>query len=383
MDVSGEEQPRQIEFGREWAPGQRASESARVTERYTVSGYIANVSAERYRQLIRSDRNIPAAIGLFFTAPFVAEFLLGNLSIKLLPALIVLAPMYGGAALFIREMVRLKGRGWPSIFVLGAAYTLIEEAFVTQSLFNPDYLKLHLQLLDPAYIPALGIGAWWTLFMFNLHTFWSIAVSIALIEAIVPAQATRPWLGPAGESIVAVLSGFGLIASARFTLKQDPFVASREQFVTAGLVCTALIIFAFMIPRLAPSKRDGPVPGGWLTGLAAFCLGFAVLITPRAWGWGAFAAMLATDLLFLVLVAVLSRRMSWTAMHTWSLAAGGALAYGLHAFIETPAVGGAGMIARTGNAIFLAIALALVVAGANRTGHFGKHIAEAAQRAGA
>ena len=85
----------------------------------------------------------------------MAEFLLGNLPIKLLPALIVLAPMYGGGALLIREMARRAGRGWPTILLLGMAYGILEEAFTTQSLFNPNYLKLNLGLLAPAYIPLL------------------------------------------------------------------------------------------------------------------------------------------------------------------------------------------------------------------------------------
>src|SRR5271170_6870515 len=88
------------------------------------------------------------AAALFFISPLVAEFLLGNLPIKLLPALIVLAPMYGGGALLIRETVRRAGRGWPSIVVLGVGYGVFEEAFTTQSLFNPNYLHLNLHLLD-------------------------------------------------------------------------------------------------------------------------------------------------------------------------------------------------------------------------------------------
>ena len=60
-----------------------------------------------------STRCLPAAIALVFTAPLVAEFLLGNLPIKMLSALIVLAPFYGCGALLIRETTRRAGRGWP------------------------------------------------------------------------------------------------------------------------------------------------------------------------------------------------------------------------------------------------------------------------------
>jgi hypothetical protein len=56
----------------------------------------------------------------------------------MLPALVVLAPMYGGGALLIREVVRRRGLGWPSIILLALACGVLEEGLITQSLFNPD-----------------------------------------------------------------------------------------------------------------------------------------------------------------------------------------------------------------------------------------------------
>src|SRR5208282_6295453 len=93
-------------------------------------------------------RRVAPAIGLFFVAPLVAEYLLGDLPIKMLGALVILAPMYGGGAILIREVVRRTVRGWPTIFVLAFAYAVFEEAFTTQTLFNPDYLHLNLHLLE-------------------------------------------------------------------------------------------------------------------------------------------------------------------------------------------------------------------------------------------
>ena len=58
------------------------------------------------------------------------------------------------------------------------------------------------------------------------------------------------------------------------------------------------------------------------------------------WGWGAVAAMLAVDAVFLLMVFALSSRRGWTLLHTLSLGAGGAVAYGLHAFRQTPFGGG-------------------------------------------
>ena len=125
-----------------------------------------------------AEKSVWPAVALFLVAPLIAEFLLGNLPIKMLPVILVLAPLYGGGALLIRELVRRAGRGWPSIVVLALAYGIVEEAYTTQSLFNPNYLKLNLHLLQPAYLPALGIGAWWTIFVLTLHTAWSISIRL-------------------------------------------------------------------------------------------------------------------------------------------------------------------------------------------------------------
>lgn len=100
------------------------------------------------------------ALGLFLLAPLVGEFLLGNLPITSIGAVSV-----SGTTLWRRCIVNSRsGRrwqlGWPGMIVLCFAYGLVEEAFVTQSLFNPNYVGL--RLLDYGYISSLGISAWWT-----------------------------------------------------------------------------------------------------------------------------------------------------------------------------------------------------------------------------
>jgi hypothetical protein len=311
-------------------------------------------------------RSIPAAATLFFVAPFVAEYLLGDLSLKLLPALIVMAPMYGGGALLIRELVRHRGRGWPTILCLGAAYALLEEGLVTQSLFNPDYLNLHMHFLAPAHIAWLGIGGWWTLLLFNVHTFWSIGVSIALVEGLWPERAREPWLGKVGHDVVDVIFLLGLVGNTLIGYKQNHFWASRLQLGGAALLCVLLIVLAFVTP-VGMAKREGTVPSPWLTGVAALALGLLFELVPMSWGWGAVGAMLTVDAAFLLMVYVLSGRRSWTLLHTLSLGAGGAVAYGLHAFRQTP-FGGGIVLARVGNVIFLLIALVLIAVGTKRSG---------------
>jgi hypothetical protein len=316
--------------------------------------------------MVAPRRNISAVITLFFVAPFVAEYLLGDLPLKLLGALIILAPAYGGAALLIRESARRAGRGWPTMLMLGAAYTLIAEGLVTQSLFNHDYLKMHMHLLDHAYIPALGIGGWWTVFMFNLHTFWSMGVSIALAEALFPADVQTPWLGLIGDSIVALIFVVGSAASFVLGLKQNHFVASTPQLLSAAVLSLLLIVSAFLIPLPKPRLAAGVAPSPWITGAIAFVLGICILFTPPIFGWAPVGAILVIDVIFLILVAFFSRQSAWTPLHVLSLAAGGALAYGIHAFTAKPLMGSP-LAMRISNAVFLAAALSLIALAAKRT----------------
>jgi hypothetical protein len=354
------------------------------------------------------NRCIPAAVGLFLLAPLVAEFLLGNLPIKMLSALIVLAPFYGGGALLIRETTRRAGRGWPTIVLLALAYGIVEEAFTTQTLFNPNYMHLNLHLLDSAYIPALGIGAWWTIFVLALHTIWSISTSIALIEATVPHRASTPWLGNWGLAITAVLYVLGAVAGTAIALHTDHFLASPAQFATSAAIVLLLVIAAFRLPSptsnapatfastpSAPTSSQsavaegaggfnplkssqtqaafrpgssGPqsVPSPWLFGVIALAAGSAILVVPPRWGWWAAAIILGLELGVASLVLLLSRRTGWSPAHKLALAAGAALAYAWHAFIENPVVGGPGLDHRIGNAAFALGAVALIVFAARR-----------------
>ncbi len=225
--------------------------------------------------MVAPRRNITAVITLFFVTPLVAEYLLGDLPLTLLAALIVLAPAYGGGAVLIRETARRTGRGWPTMLMLGAAYTLIAEGLVTQSLFNHDYLKMHMHLLDHAYIPALGIGVWWTLFMFNLHTFWSMGVSIALVEALFPAEAQAPWLGRIGDSVVAVVFVLGAAANFGIGFKQNHFVASNTQLLSAAVLSVLLMMSAFLIPARRSRMASAMVPRPWITGAVGSCWAWA------------------------------------------------------------------------------------------------------------
>jgi hypothetical protein len=311
-------------------------------------------------------KRVAPALALFFLAPFISEYLLGDFPLTKLGYLLILAPLYGGGALLIREVARRTGKGWPTILVLAFAYAVFEEAFTTQTLFNPNYLKLNLHLLDPAYIPSLGIGAWWTIVVLTLHTVWSISTSIALIEACVPRRATTPWLRWPGLTVDSILFVLAAVASTRFAIQHDHFLATRSQFVISAVVVVLAVVSAFLLPAHAAGTGSGSAPNPFAVGAVALIAGSLFLIVPRAWGWGAVAIYLALDFVTIVAITAMSHRSGWNGRHRLGLAAGAALAYGWHAFLQTPVDGTTGLTIRGSNAVCLLIVIALIAFAAKR-----------------
>ncbi len=292
-----------------------------------------------------SSRRPWLAVALFLLAPLIGEFLLGNLPVTWLGALVTLAPLYGGAAVLIRELARRAGRGWPTMLLLGLAYAWIEEAFVTQSLFNPDYVGL--RLLDFGYIPSLGIGAWWTVFVLGIHTIWSTAVPIALIEGwsgTAPAG-TRPWLGRFGLTVFALLFVLGCVVTTAVHPPGSVGV-SPAQGVVSGLIVVSLGFLAFRLPRQRPanpSRHRRAAPPAWLVGLATLGLGSTFMLLalihdalPAAMS---VTAMIAVPGIAGCFLAMASHRAGWSATHRLAAAAGFLLTYVWYGFVQAPSIG--------------------------------------------
>jgi hypothetical protein len=282
-------------------------------------------------------RRLVPVVSLWLLAPLVAEYLLGSLPMSLITILPLMATMYGSAALLIREAARRSGGGWVTIALLGAAYGFIEEGFITQSLFNPNYL--HLRLLDFGYVPALGTGLPWLVFVVTIHTVWSIAVPIGFAEALFPARRDEGWLGPIGIGILALLLMAGAAAVALFTYKSLPFMASPGQFIGTGAVVAVLIAAAFVWPRFRerPTDRAAPHPAALFA--LAFGAGSGVMLVEhfgaalRNWPWQAgFAILVAVEVAFVALMIAFTRGRQWRNSQRFWLMAGGLGVYVVFGF---------------------------------------------------
>jgi hypothetical protein len=319
---------------------------------------------ERIIESQSAKTRLAPALGLFFLAPLVGEFLLGNLPITWLWALLSLAPLYGGGALLIREATRRLRLGWPSMVVLGLVYAVVEEAFVTQSLFNPNFVGL--RLLDYGYISSLGIGAWWTVFVLSIHTIWSTAVPIALVEGLTPAARRTPWLGPLGLAITVLIFGFGCAATFLFQ-QADPFRASTGQWIGSGVVVVVLVAIAMLLGRIHADANTAPqappsaaVVGGVAFVLSSIFMSLAILVDLLPVALNVFGMLLLLAIGSWLLWRW-SRRSGWSERHRVAAASGLLLTYAWYGFVQIPSVPGTSpLIDAAGNAVLAACALGLL-----------------------
>lgn len=303
---------------------------------------------------------------LFLASPLIGEFLLGNISIDLIWLLAALAPLYGAAALLIRELARRWESGWLGVFLLGVAYALFEEGLLTQSLFDADYLGL--RLLDYGYIPSLGMGAWWTVFVIGLHTIWSVAAAIGLAQALWPARAGDSWLPGRALPLTLAIFVCGCVATA--WLDGGPRRTATAQQVVATLATVGMLLMAarHLGRRDRAPAREPQAPRPRVAGLTAFTLltlfmmsSWSMNSIPAAW---CVAWMLTTLGVLAACIRRWSSRSGWDMRHDLALVAGALGTYAWWSLTLPATVSSAGLFVDTvGNAIFIALALsALCVA---------------------
>ena len=300
---------------------------------FAVSG-AATVSPARSRTLSRRRSLWPAALTLFILAPVVGEMLSGST-----PPLLFINPLsllfqtglYGSAALLVRELVRRRGLGWPNIFVLGAAYGVLEEGLVVTSWFNPRWPDLGTL---GSYGRALEVNLVWALGLTAYHAVVSIAIPIALAEAFFPAIASRAWLTRRGFRLfavwLAIVSLFGLLAFGFLAFRKQGYAHPPAAYLLALALAVALVRVGLRW-RPAPNqpRLNRPVPHLWTVRLAA--LGLMVAFFTTLWvfpvkiplAWVTALAMGGVITFAAWLVWRWSARPGWSRQHRLALASGG------------------------------------------------------------
>ncbi|MFI7210744.1 hypothetical protein ACIBP4_03570 [Micromonospora maritima] len=312
-------------------------------------------------------RRLAPAVALLLLAPWTAECVWGGFTLTGMPfVVLVLAPMYGGAALLIRETARRLGLGWPGIVLLAAAFGVVQAGLVDQSLFNPDYLD-DTQFADTrsaaeaTLVPGLGFSARQAVDYVGNHVALTVCAAIALVESYLGAgRRSRPWLGRPGLAVVALLWLGGSLLVFADDGGRKGFLASPGQLAFAAGVALALVATALRRRggRTAVGTSAAPRPV-WAAAAVLVAYVGAGLVP----GWAGVGVALVLGAVTAVLLARWSRRTGWGPAHVLaagsaSVLAAAAFAYGVPTYSpSSPAADLAGDVA-------ISVLVALLVGGA-------------------
>ncbi|BAL89382.1 hypothetical protein AMIS_41620 [Actinoplanes missouriensis 431] len=265
-------------------------------------------------------------VALFVLAAWCAECAWGGFTVVDYPVvLLFLGPLYGGAALLIREVARRRGAGWLRIVLLAAAFGLFQAALVDQSLLDRAALA-GTQFAEwnraAGATVVFGVSAEQLLDFVGGHVWLSIGAPIALVEAFVaPEVRHRPWLGRRGLVVAGVLYAAG----SAVIWSDSGRVASGAQAAVVLAVCGLLVVAALprwpvrdsqlasQGPRLAarsaqpgmtPDRHAAAVARGWRSAVfSPLALG-AVVLGAHVAGWFFGSQWLGVGLRWLMLLAV-------------------------------------------------------------------------------
>lgn len=271
------------------------------------------------------NRLLPVVI-LFFLAPAIAELLSGSSP----PAeffnpfaFVVLTALYGGGAVLARELTIGWGKGWASLFALGAAFGIIEEGLMVKSFFDPNWVDLGIL---GSYGRWAGVNWVWSVQLTIFHSAVSIAIPVLLTELMFPARHNEPWLGRRG--LIGLLGIFWAdVAFGNMLL--TAYRPSAAVLVPTAVVALGLVILAWCLPRQPFAAKDLAVPRSfwfWLTGFLGTLAFFLVF-----WGLphSTLPPVLAiligvgeVGLVFCVVMKMSGNGAAWSGVHRLALAAG-------------------------------------------------------------
>src|SRR5213596_2257131 len=191
---------------------------------------------------------------MLILSPGIPEYLSGssNMSILVLnpPVFFLLLAanlaLYGPGVILIREAKIRWNKGWASVFLMGAAYGIVEEGHALRTLFNPASSVVgNLGV----YGHWLGVNWVWTVGLVIFHSVYSIGLPIFLFSLAFPELKSKSLVS--GLRVKATLVTLIIDSIALFILVSNlysPYNPGPGLLLSGGLAITVLVILARKLP---------------------------------------------------------------------------------------------------------------------------------------
>lgn len=265
-----------------------------------------------------------AILALVALAPVCAEFLVAYLDItgdlgESLFAVVFFMPLYGGAALLIREVTVRTRRGWRARLLLAAAFGVAMTGLIDLSLWMTDRPEIEFwdELQTTTYLPALGFSAYAALTWVVGHVVMSVAAPLVVVEAASPRLRGRPWLGPVGLVVWSV--GFLTVATMIHVTERADYDVHVEWFEYAGAAAAVGLLVALAFGRWGRPVVERPgqqVPHPLLLGIGGGVAMAWLDFTPFTWLGVLLLAMAAVGAAVALLRWASSPAWGWTHLAT-------------------------------------------------------------------
>lgn len=275
---------------------------------------------------MRTRAHWPGFVTLLLLSPIAAELLSGSAPpVEFFNpfGLVILIAWYGLGAILCRELSIRWQSGLAGLFLLGAAFGILEEGIFIKTFFDPHAIDLGIFQTFGWW----GGANWpWILELTLYHALVSITLPVLVVASLWPTRRECPWLS---RKVIYVLAGImvGMMLLGWFFLSPaeewPPYRPGLAQFVGSVLAAGGLIWLAW---RIKPRPSTSALTRRW----PLFLVGV---------GWGIW-------ILGVWLISESTRSTSFTLLWT------GAVALGLLAFsyvrlraLDPAALIGAGTLA--------------------------------------
>lgn len=155
--------------------------------------------------------------------------------------------LYTSGALLIREYAAVFRKGWVSIFILGCAYGIMEEAIALHTFFQISgspvgFLGSYGRFAGVDWVWAFGLAVY--------HAIFSITLPILLISIAYPGLSGKRIIGKKGGFLTFVIYGFSVLF-LNFLVNHTSSrpVPTLPEYLFFLLLPLILVVIAYFIPE--------------------------------------------------------------------------------------------------------------------------------------
>jgi hypothetical protein len=219
--------------------------------------------AERKGRIVRIIGYLKAhpLLCLLILTPGIPEYLSGSSNMALLvifpPVFFLLLAanlaLYGPGVILIREAKIRWNKGWASVFLMGAAYGIVEEGLALRTLFNPTSSVVgNLGV----YGHWLGVNWVWTVGLVIFHSVFSIGLPIFIFGLAFPDLKSKSLVSTKGIRITVLTLAVDCVLLSLFVNYWPAEIWGL--LLLSSIVVTLLVVAAKKLPAdfLKPVRAE-------------------------------------------------------------------------------------------------------------------------------